>query len=820
MATFHLFFLLSCAAAIISPSFSRSLEPSFTSTPSRSLAAGPPSPKPGPIQTNGKNFSKVCDPARFKELSLVIDDFAYCDKSLPYEVRVKDLIGRMTLSEKVAQLGDKADGVQRIGLPKYYWWSEALHGIATTGFGTHFGDIVPGATSFPTPILTAASFNESLWKTVAQAISTEGRAMYNLGHSGLTFWSPNINVVRDPRWGRALETPGEDPFMIGVYAINFVRGLQDVEQTGAPQDLSSRPLKVSGCCKHFAAYDLDKWFFEDRHKFDARVTEQDMVETFMRPFEVCVKEGDVSSVMCSFNKINGIPACADTNLMTRTFRDEYKLNGYIVSDCDSLDVIYHVMNWLGDTQEDAIGQTLKAGLDLNCGWGQYNIYQHWGESAVAQGKVRETDIDRALTNLYMVLMRTGFFDNIPAYENLGLADICNKENIELATEAARQGIVLLKNNNALPLDPKKIKLAALIGPHANATTPMIGNYNGIPCRYTSPLDAIGKDVKVDYRQGCDVLCMNETSFALAMASAKNADVTIIFAGLSLDVEAEERDRMDLLLPGNQTDLIDQVSAASKGPVVLVILSGGAVDITFAENNPKIGAIIWAGYPGEEGGQAIADVIFGRHNPAGKLPLTWYKNDYIDALPMTSMQLRPVEDLGYPGRTYKFFNGPVLYPFGYGLSYTAFNYSAINTTTSSLTLEVNTTQFCKPLTYMTKFTAPPCPSLNTADYKCSEEINFEVEVKNTGNLDGYHTALVYSKPPPEVANAPMKQLVAFQRVFVPAKQSAKLNFTINACKALALVDKTAYTVLPAGKHTIVVGDGPESVSFPVEVNLQI
>ncbi|PKA61544.1 putative beta-D-xylosidase 2 [Apostasia shenzhenica] len=711
----------------------------------------------------------------------------------------------MTLPEKIGQLGDKAVGVPRIGLPKYNWWSEALHGVSFVGHATYFGDIVPGATSFPMVITSAAAFNQSLWNHMGQVVSTEARAMYNLGHAGLTFWSPNINVVRDPRWGRILETPGEDPLTVGLYAKEYVRGLQDP---------NSRLLKVSSCCKHYAAYDLDNWIGVDRYHFDARVTEQDMVETFVRPFEMCVKEGDVSSIMCSYNRVNGIPACADPKLLAQTIRGDWDLHGYIVSDCDSLEVMHHGHKWLNDEPEDTVAQTLNAGLDLDCGI----YYTKYTGSAVAQGKVRESSIDNALKNLYMVLMRLGFFDGSDAYESLGAGDICSPVNLELAAEAARQGIVLLKNNNTLPLKSQQIKKIALVGPHANATDVMIGNYQGTPCRLISPLQAFSGEVnQVDYQLGCNVACKNESLIFAAVKAAKKADATIIFAGIDLSVEAEGMDRTDLLLPGYQTQLINQVAQEAKGPVVLVILSAGGIDISFAKGNPNVGAIVWAGYPGAEGGRAITDVIFGRYNPGGRLPITWYSADYIENLPMTSMKLRPDDEVGFPGRTYKFYNGTTVFPFGAGKSYTTFNYTA-RPSANWVNIMLRPSQYCQPLNYTEGAFVPPCPSMVVDRLPCTESVTVEVEVANTGEVDGSHVVMVYSKPPSEVIGAPAKQLVDFQRVFVPAGKTAAVRFELNVCKAFAIVEKTAYTVLPAGQNLVFIGDDAYGVSFPVQINL--
>ncbi|XP_038680677.1 probable beta-D-xylosidase 5 [Tripterygium wilfordii] len=761
----------------------------------------------GPIN----NHTHVCHPARFAELGLNMADFLYCDKSLPFEVRAKDLVDRMTLSEKVQQMGNKATGAPRIGLLKYEWWSEALHGISNVGPGTFFDDTVLGATSFPTIILSAASFNQSLWKSIGQAVSTEGRAMYNMGRAGLTFWSPTINVARDPRWGRITETPGEDPYVVGAYATSYVRGLQDVEGIESTRDLNSRPLKVSSCCKHYAAYDVDNWQGADRYHFDAKVTEQDMLETFLRPFEMCVKDGDVSSVMCSYNRVNGIPTCADTNLLKNTIRGDWNLHGYIVADCDSIEVMVDDHKFLNDTKEDAVARVLKAGLDLDCG----DYYTKALGNSVNQGKVKEADIDKSLKYLYVVLMRLGFFDGSAYFETLGKKDVCSDEHLELAAEAAREGIVLLKNeNNALPLKASEIKKLAIVGPHANATSAMIGNYAGIPCRYVSPINGFTKFGEVIYERGCDgVACKNQSLILPAIEAAKNADATILFVGLDLSVEAESLDRNDLLLPGYQTQLINKVAESSQGPLVLVIMSAGGIDITFAKNNPKIQAILWAGYPGEEGGRAITDVVFGNYNPGGRLPITWYEANYVSKLPLTSMPLRPVDSLGYPGRTYKFFNGSTVYPFGYGLSYTNFTYK-LTFPARPLQVKLNKFQHCHNLNYKDNTNTQTCPSVVIDDLKCGYQFGFEILVQNVGNKDGSEVVLVYSKPPEGIVGTHSRQLIGFQRVFVKSGGIQTVKFAFDACKSLNIIDGSGYNLLPSGGHKIIIGD--DEISFPIEV----
>ncbi|OEL16116.1 putative beta-D-xylosidase 2 [Dichanthelium oligosanthes] len=778
----------------------------------------------------GKVYTKVCDASRFAERGLDMSSFRYCDASLPYAERVRDLIGWMTVEEKVANLGDLSAGAPRVGLPPYRWWAEALHGVASTGPATLFDDVgannhfgraaVNNATVFANVINSAASFNETLWKSIGQAsicipaVSTEARAMYNLGKGGLTYWSPNINVVRDPRWGRALETPGEDPYVVGRYAVNFVRGMQDVpgHDAGAGDDPFSRPIKTSTCCKHYAAYDLDNWLNHTRFHYDARVTERDMAETFLRPFEMCVREGDASSVMCSFNLVNGVPACTDARLLSQTIRGDWGLHGYIVSDCDAVQVITEDVRWLNLTGAEASAAAIRAGLDLDCGqsWkvdgdGRMigDFLSNFSLAAVAQGKLRESDIDNALRNQFMTLMRVGYFDDIPQYSSLNETDICTDEHKSLALDGARQGIVLLKNHgNLLPLDPKKVRAVALHGPHVKAPeSVMDGGYTGKPSFTLLAVDMI-KHVKI----------------------AHHAKTTIYVGGINLHIEMEGNDREDLLLPRNQTEEILRAAARSPNPIVLVLLSGGGLDVSFAHNHPKIGAILWAGYPGGEGGNAIADVIFGRYNPGGRLPLTWYKNKYIEQIPMTSMEFRPVAKHGYPGRTYKFYSGPeVLYPFGYGLSYTKFLYeTSCNGTTVTMPVAGH---HCKGLSYhrsalSSSSALPSCQAINVDGHACTETVSFNVSVTNGGGRDGAHAVLVYTAPPPEVAEAPIKQVAAFRRVFVPAGSTVTETFTLNVCRAFGIVERTAYTVVPSGVSTVLVQNVDSSVSFPVKIEFSV
>ncbi|GLJ43180.1 hypothetical protein SUGI_0896430 [Cryptomeria japonica] len=729
-----------------------------------------------------------------------INQYTFCDSTLGFEERARDLVSHMTLSEKVGQMGSSSTGVPRFGLPKYEWWSEALHGVSNTGPGVVFDKNIPGATSFPLVILTAASFNETLWRVIGEAVSTEARGMHNSGTGGLTYWSPNINLLRDPRWGRAQETPGEDPLVVSRYGVNYVRGLQD---TG---NISSNMLKVAACCKHYTAYDLDAWKNFDRFHFDAQVTQQDMLDTFQPPFEACVKQGAASSAMCSFNKINGIPSCADPQLLKDTIRGEWKLNGYIAADCDSIQVLLEKHLYV-QTPEDAVAYVLRSGLDLDCG----DYYTKYLVPAVVKGKVKESDIDRSLVYTYTTLMRLGFFDGSQEYGNLGAKDLCTPEHQELAVEAAREGIVLLKNDGSLPLSTSNITRLAVIGPNANATTAMIGNYAGIPCKYTSPIDGLENYVKVDYKPGCyDVACEDTSLVVSAVKASRKADATVLVVGYNLTFEAEGHDRQDLLLPGNQEQLVSQVAAASKGPVILVVMTGSAVDISFAQSLDKIAGILWVGYPGQGGGDAIAQLIFGMHNPGGRLPMTWYPNEYAEKVSMTDMHMRANPVIEYPGRTYRFHTGDTLYPFGYGLSYTTFEYTIKSHSSQLLKLHLPKNQKCYTLFQSLGEPISKCPSIRLEDESskklCKDfEYEVQVEVKNNGTKDGSEVVLLYGVPPSGLGGAPMKQLVAFQRLFLLAGSSEIVTMKINVCDSLGLVDNAGYKILPAGTQTLIIGD---------------
>ncbi|KAK6118123.1 hypothetical protein DH2020_048107 [Rehmannia glutinosa] len=698
----------------------------------------------------------------------------FCKTDLRIEDRVRDLIGRLTLQEKVKLLGNSAAAVPRLGIKGYEWWSEALHGVSNVGPGTKFGGEFPGATSFPQVITTAASFNSSCGKRSenGNAMTDEARAMYNGGMGGLTYWSPNVNIFRDPRWGRGQETPGEDPVVAGKYAASYVRGLQGTD--------GGDRLKVAACCKHYTAYDLDNWSGVDRS---------------------CVMEGKVASVMCSYNQVNGIPTCADPKLLRGTVRG--------ISSRTATPSACSMIISITSTPEEAAADAIKAGLDLDCG----PFLAVHTETAVQRGLLNEEEINNALSNTITVQMRLGMFDGEQQrqpYGNLGPKDVCTPAHQELALEAARQGIVLLKNHGpVLPLSPRRHRPIAVIGPNSDVTLTMIGNYAGVACGYTTALQGIRKYTRTIHQPGCaDVACLHDTLFGGAIEAARHAEATIMVMGLDQSIEAEFRDRAGLLLPGRQQELISKVAAAAKGPIVLVLMSGGPIDVSFAKNDPRIGAILWAGYPGQAGGAAIADVVFGSHNPGGKLPMTWYPQEYLNNLPMTAMDMRSNPSKNYPGRTYRFYKGHVVYPFGHGMSYTSFVHT-IADAPKVVSVPVDGHRRGANTTVVSS------PSIRVTHTRCKGlSITLSVDVKNTGRRDGTDTVLVFSSPPGGHL-VPHRQLVAFEKVKVAAGGGERVLVKIHVCKYMSVVDGAGIRRIPMGEHALHVGGVRHSVSLQAQ-----
>ncbi|KAL8261452.1 hypothetical protein R6Q59_025501 [Mikania micrantha] len=732
--------------------------------------------------------------------------YPFCKLTLPIPARVKDLVSRLTLDEKISQLVNTAPAIPRLGIPAYEWWSEALHGVSNAGYGIFFNGTIKSATSFPQVILTAASFDARLWYRIGQAIGLEARAVYNQGQAnGMTFWAPNINVFRDPRWGRGQETPGEDPLVSGKYAISYVRGVQgDTFQGGGIKD---GHLQASACCKHFTAYDLDHWKGVSRFGYDAKVTKQDLADTYQPPFQSCIQHAQASGIMCAYNRVNGVPNCADYNLLSNIARNQWGFQGYITSDCDAVSIIYDVHKY-AKTPEDAVAEVLKAGMDVNCG----SYLKNHTKSAVQKKKLLESDIDRALTNLFTMRMRLGLFNGNPGslpYGSIGPDQVCSKPHQDLALEAARSGIVLLKNSAKLLPLKKTISSLAVIGPNANSAYTLVGNYAGPPCKSVEPLKALQTYVKnTMYHKGCNFVNCTTASINEAVEIAKKADYVVLFMGLDQTEEREDFDRVDLVLPGQQQALITAVAKAAKKPVVLVLICGGPVDISFAKRDPKIGGILWGGYPGESGGIALAEIIFGDHNPGGKLPMTWYPKEFIK-IPMTDMRMRPDPSSGYPGRTYRFYTGRKVYRFGYGLSYTTYSYEFTSVKLNKLFL----TQMSSTGSTLQNSDSVHYTSVTETRTESCEKAKFSatVRVQNRGEMDGKHVVLLFVKQNDVANGKPMKQLVGFESVETKVGERSEVEFVVSPCEHFTTANEEGLMVIEEGIRYLSVGDQQYPIS---------
>ncbi len=823
----------------------------------------------------------------------------YLNPKLPLEKRVDDLVSRMTLEEKVSQMMNAAPAIPRLGIPRYDWWNEALHGVAFSGV----------ATVFPQAIGLGATFDPPLVNRVATVISDEARAKYHEAQRrgnydrfyGLTFWSPNINIFRDPRWGRGQETYGEDPYLTSRLGVAFVKGLQGDDP---------KYLKVVATPKHYAVHSGPE---PERHRFDAAASERDMRETYWPAFRATVMEARAASVMCAYNRVNGEPACASTHLLGDMLRGEWGFDGYVVSDCGAIDDIYKRHKFV-ETAEAASAMAVKRGTDLECGDSYKALV-----NAVKQGLIAEVEIDRALKRLLAMRFRLGMFDppELVPYAKIPFSANDSPEHRRLALEAARESIVLLKNdNNTLPLR-KDLKSIAVIGPNADDVQVLLGNYNGTPSRATTPLAGIrshvssgtkvlhalgttlaevsavpvpatnlrgpngeaglkaeyfanktlagvpavtrvdrevsfdwgvmspapgipvddfsarwtgklvptvsgkyrfgaivddgvrvyldgkliaedwtdhapatvtgevtleaGKsyDIKMEYyeskigavaRLAWQPPVVNTGSpYAEAVDAAKQADAVVMVLGLSSRLEGEEMnvpepgflggDRVSIDLPARQQRLLEAVAATGK-PVVLVLLSGSALAVNWA--NEHVAAIVQAWYPGEEGGAAIAEVLFGDYNPAGRLPVTFYKS--VDQLPA-------FDNYQMDGRTYRFFKGEPLYPFGYGLSYTRFKYSAFG--------------------------------VSPARIAATQNVTVSATVENAGTREGDEVVQVYVTDLAASVRVPIRSLAGVQRVHLKPGEQRVVKFTLEP-RQLAVITDDGRTVVEPGEFKVTVG----------------
>lgn len=569
--------------------------------------------------------------------------------------RAKELVAKMTLEEKASQLRYDAPAIKRLGVPAYNWWNEGLHGVARAGV----------ATSFPQAIGMAAAFDTDLMKKVGDVVATEGRAKYNAYSSledrdiykGLTFWSPNVNIFRDPRWGRGHETYGEDPYLTGELGKSFVEGLQG----------DGEYMKAAACAKHFAVHSGPE---ADRHHFNAVANEKDMRETYLPAFEKLVKEAGVEAVMGAYNRTNGEPCCGSKTLMEDILRGEWEFQGHYVSDCWAIRD-FHENHMVTQTPEESAAMALKAGCDVNCG----NTYLHM-LSAYNKGLVTEEEITQAAERLFTTRFLLGLFDETE-YDKIGYDKIECREHLALADKATAEGVVLLKNDGILPLKKSELKTIGVVGPNANSRAALVGNYHGTSSRYITVLEGIqdetaGEDIRVYYSEGCHLfkdrvenLGWRQDRISEAVAVAQNSDVVILCVGLDETLEGEEGDtgnsyasgdKENLLLPEVQRELLEAVCRTGK-PVIVLNMTGSAMDLSYAQEHAK--AVVQTWYPGARGGRVIAKMLFGEISPSGKLPVTFYYD---------TQKLPAFDDYSMKGRTYRYLEEAPLYPFGYGLTY--------------------------------------------------------------------------------------------------------------------------------------------------------
>ncbi len=677
------------------------------------------------------------------------------DPKQPLRARVNDLIKQLSLEEKAQQMLDQSPAIARLGIPAYSWWNEALHGV---------GRSAP-ATVFPEPIGLGATFDEDLARREGTAISDEARAVYNAAiaknhyvkYGGLTFWTPNINIFRDPRWGRGQETYGEDPTLTSRLGVALVQGLQGD---------NPKYLKVAACAKHYAVHSGPERL---RHEFNAEASPQDLRETYLPAFKALVQEAKVEAVMCAYNSTNGEPCCGNEFLLGQVLRKEWGFRGHVVSDCGALDDLYQGHKTV-KTKTEAAALALSRGVDLNCG----DTYTKLPE-AVRQGLLKETQVDSALAILLRTRFKLGLFDgpNATPYDKLGPEVVNSAAHRALAKEVALKSMVLLKNNGVLPLRPDLGKYF-VTGPNATSVEALLGNYYGVNSQLTTMLEglvgAVQPGSQIEYKQGVLLNRPNINPIDWTTGEAKQTDAIIVVMGITGVLEGEEGesiasahagDRLDYNLPQNQIDFLKKLRQGSKTPIIAVVTGGSPMNLS--EVHDLADAVLLTWYPGEEGGNAAADLIFGKASPSGKLPVTF---------PQSLAQLPAYESYGMAGRTYRYLAAEPMYPFGYGLSYGKFAYSAAR--------------------------------LSTNKAAKNKPVELTATVTNTGKMASDEVVQLYLTHAPKAeAQTPLFALKGFRRVSLAPGASTTVKFTLTP-EILALVGKDGNAVAPSGPVTVWVG----------------
>lgn len=690
----------------------------------------------------------------------------YLDENISDEERVEDLVSRMTLEEKTTQLRHNAPAVKRLGIPFYNWWNEALHGVARAG----------AATVFPQPIGLAASFDDTFLMEIGDIVATEGRAKYNEQirkndrglYKGLTFWSPNINLFRDPRWGRGHETYGEDPYLTSRMGVAYIKGLQGTRKR----------LKSAACIKHFAAHSGPE---KGRHSFDSVVSKKDLAESYLPAFEACVKEGKVEGVMGGYNRINGEPACGSYHFIQELLREKWGFDGYYVSDCGAIKD-FHMHHMVTRNAMESGTLALKSGCDLNCGAVYLHIMQ-----AYENGLLTEEDIDKGVMHVMKTRMRLGMFDRETEYDQISYEENDTREHHKKALRAAEESMVLLKNDNILPLDKKKIKAVAVIGPNADSREVLKGNYNGTATETYTFLEGIrrelGEEARIYYSEGChlyrenvEALAEADDRISEAVSMAERSDIIFLCVGLDARLEGEEgdannsyagADKVDLEFPESQKRLMEAVCAVGK-PVILLNSTGSAMNLSYAQKYAK--AILQTWYPGQMGGIAAANILFGKVSPSGKLPVTFYHS--VEELPA-------FEDYSMENRTYRYMKQEAQYPFGYGLSYGKINYNNLQ--------------------------------IETGDWDKKDSIEVKAEVENLSNRKVEEVVEVYVKLSGSSLAIPNHSLVQFLRISLEPGEKKKIAFQVKK-EFLQVVDHEGERKWDETDATFYLGGSqPDSIS---------
>jgi len=679
-------------------------------------------------------------------------------------------ISQLSLEEKIDQLKNAAPGVDHLGIKPYDYWNEALHGVARNG----------RATVFPMPIGLGATFNPELIKTIGNAVALEGRAKYNEAqkinnhsiYAGLTFWSPNVNIFRDPRWGRGQETYGEDPFLSAQIGTAYVKGLQ-----------GSDPfyLNAAACAKHFAVHSGPE---ESRHYFNVNPSKRDLFETYLPAFESLVKEGRVEGVMGAYNAVYGESASGSPFLLTEILRKQWGFKGYIVSDCGAVADIF-TGHKIANSYEEASAIAIKSGLNLNCGWSFNHL-----KKAVEMELIQETDIDNALLPLIMTRLKLGILtdqDDSP-YANVSSSVIASKEHHNIAQKAAEESMVLLKNNQTLPLD-KKTRTMYVIGPYATDVFAMMGNYFGLSNNYSTYLegivDKVSDGTSINYKLGFLPYMEAVNTMDWALGEARNAEVCIVVMGISGAYEGEEGDaiaspyrgdKKDLKLPNHQMEFLRKVTKDNNNKVVVVLTGGSPIDVK--EISEIADAVVMAWYPGQGGGVALGNLLFGDANFSGKLPITF---------PVSAEKLPDFEDYSMDGRTYKYMSDNIMYPFGYGLNYS--NISFNNT------------------------------KIDNKRYKGKKPLHISVNITNESSTPVDEVVQLYVSTPKSGQGSPFASLIGFQKVALNAQETKTLKFNVKP-ELLKTIMEDGSAKLLKGTYTITIssaapGKRSEDLKVPTQ-----